>query len=208
MRIYFLFLPMLILLSGCPAKKDPAPEFSISSNMKKCIRFGDGSYWIYKNTESELIDTVKVVFTEYFKIDNHYNIDKDKVYSDLEYYYDYYNVTYESSYFKSEYDGSTGSIVTTYSEFHPLYPVISTIYHDNIKNEFELDSGVLKRELIDELTLNGLTFNNVKKFYSTENQHPKKIKYSFFVPEIGLIKKEFYDGNIWELVDYKIVNYL
>lgn len=196
---------MVLLLSACPAKKDPAPEFAISSKMKKNIQFGKGSYWVYKNTQTQLFDTVRVVYTEYFKIDSHYNIDKDKKYSDLEYYYDYYNVSYESSHFKSEYDGSTGSIVTTYSEFHPLYPIVSTIYHDDIKNELELDSGVLIRELIDELKLNELTFNNVSKFYSTENSHLKKMKYSFFASEVGLIKKEYYDGDIWELVDYKIV---
>ncbi|MBL4715622.1 MAG: hypothetical protein JKX95_03225, partial [Bacteroidia bacterium] len=69
----------------------------------------------------------------------------------------------------------------------------------------ESDDKLIYGSYEDSVIVNGNTFTKTKVFKFTENyiqDYPQKIYYS---SNIGIIKKEMYDGTIWELKKYSVL---
>lgn len=166
--------------------------------------FNVNSYWVYKNTSSNLTDTVKVIeatLSTYYLPKNagqyivYYNINKSS-YSNLE----YYLCNIENSnqnYIKTIEDGFGASMFANY--LYCTAPVDDTLK----KIEF------IKKH--DTLTIGNFQYSNVIEVLTKYNfiENYSTVKY-YWNSNIGIIKKVVYsdtDSSVWILADYRISNY-
>ncbi len=50
----------------------------------------------------------------------------------------------------------------------------------------------------------GKSFNSVKVFNMLEAGFPEAPKKMFFAKNIGIVRKEFWGGQVWNLVNYQV----
>ncbi len=202
MRKLLTILTVSVLFSSCQ-KKDEKPNFThgkINPNLYSYI-FDTGSYWIYKDTITNSIDSTIVT-----------SIIKD-VYlypvtgpgqghpGDEEYFY-ISCLTYPAN--TVSYDVLMLSEIGTTA---PLwYGPIKYISTKNIGSTFQ---NAKIENIIDSLSVEGEMYYNVIKMQSLPNLSSTITNYYYYVDNIGVIKKETLTGTIltgtWNLLRYNTI---
>ena len=187
--------------------------------------FNPGSYWIYKNTKNNELDTWSCVNLYYdsfvlkgtFDYSKHITIDFDRL-----------RTTYYSTYYNWYFNDNTGLFNPDFTPLQTLfYPInrlvygeglIGTFYYPFDKNEVAgTGSSQTKfKELFTTMTLNSQTYLEVAQFetdsddiwYSdtTSNliRYPKTRYY--WAKNVGLVKRENVSENYsWELIEHRII---
>jgi len=186
-------------------KKIIIPLLLISTSIFSQINiFNENSFWVYKNTSSNIKDTVKVIeaslSTYYFPNNGgqyyvYYNINKSSFLN-----FEYYLCNIENSslnYIRSIEDGFGASLIANY--IYCTEPVEDTLK----KVEF------IKKH--DTLTIENIQYSNVIEVLTKYNliENYSDVKY-YWDTNIGIIKKVVYsdtDSSVWILNDYNISNF-
>lgn len=104
---------------------------------------------------------------------------------------------YNSDFQRFTYSSSLGAdIVAYFSRQNPGYKFVLFPSHET---EY--------KQQVATLIVNGITYNNVKIFEalkasSNDQRLPKVI---CFAPKIGIVRKELYNGQVWNLVKHQVV---
>lgn len=231
-----LLIISLLIISSCrdkdPTKpgyqrKPPAPvylKYRLGS-AKEYMWFNPGSYWIYKNTKTNALDTVtcKNLYYDSFVVkgiedySKHITVDFDRLITN--YYSTYNKLSFEDN---TSFFNPNSTPIRDY--FYPINRStnegreISPFYYpfDESRLSGNGFSQTKFKTLIPNLNINSFNFNNVGIFetdfdaiwYPKDSinsiQYPKSKHY--WAQNIGLIKRENISENYsWELIDYNII---
>lgn len=166
--------------------------------------FNVNSYWVYKNTSSNVTDTVKVVDAAlsiyYFpKSDDHYNV--------------YYNINKSSllniEYYFCNLENSNLNYIRTIEDGFGASLIANYVYCTE-----PVDDTLKKIEFIkkhDTLTIGNIQYSNVIEVLTKYNfiENYSTVKY-YWDSNIGILKKVVYsdaDSSVWILNDYSISGY-
>lgn len=200
-QIKILFFPLLtiILLGSCC--KD-AITYMVPERFKQYFYFPAGSYWVYKN-QSEAFDTLTLLSTD-SKMENEPGQSCDK--------YECITIKYKSSMNGLLYVTTqiTFDFFTICENISPkLYFTELTDFGTYTNGEQKAHSCLSEIEwwIEDSVVINNMDYFNVVINKTTSMIPPSIADFpikGYFKENIGLIKRELQNGEIWELVDYKI----
>lgn len=197
-RLTILFASIIILSSCC----QHADRYSVTDDFKQYIYFPEGSYWVYKNQFNNY-DTLTItnIVSKYEK----YNAESCDEFEKI-------TIDYNSS-SKGEitrYTSHTNAFFTLceYNTANSYFNEL-TDFGKNLKNENKVLGCLTAIEWLiqDTVEVNHKYFFNVYVNKTISDIPTTIVDYPFlcyFSKNIGLIKKELQNGEVWELVDYKI----
>lgn len=170
--------------------------------------FNDSSYWIFKDTANDYLDSLFVLrLTEHIaSFPTEINpIAKGKCYKN-------FSIIYRSllglNYTQPMYPhGANKGAPYEEERFTINYEKNSTFMEgfamDGDKYVFH-DDEYGKREMLDSIDINGTVYKNVL-FESNENNiNPHLFLQAYYVRNIGLVRYKLKNNSIWNLVKYKI----
>ncbi len=213
----FVFLPLIILIS-CGK-----PEYvHLSDEFKSFTIFPEGSYWVYEKLNDGFIDTmiVEKVSLEFQSEHAESNV---KVESGSIQYQTRLSGKIVGWIRNSSYSEScnTMSSILIYNSTHDTLNTAGGQFLD-IGNEFFCCCNPGSKSLfdpiheysgiIDSISVSGINYFNVRLFTTIIDdslfiqQNPGLVKKSYFAKNIGLIKWEQFNGNEWEVRDFRINN--
>ena len=82
----------------------------------------------------------------------------------------------------------------------------STNFHSYKNDTIILLKGELIADRIDSLTIGNEVFTKVKKFSKTRHTYNLIPEVTYYAPNVGLIRKELFNGDVWNLKEYFINN--
>lgn len=176
-------------------------KYMIPVNFKKYFYFNTGSWWVYKN-QSGKYDTLKITSSN-SKFKN--MLENDNLYEKI-------TIDYNSTD-----NGEMKASTTFYQDdifFFCFYGIDKSFFSNIATNTavYDSDFGLpacnskIGWQILDSLKIDGdiyydIYIVNTYDAANITNNYPIKC---YFSPNIGLIKKELKNGEVWELVDYKI----
>lgn len=195
---HFILLITLIAAGCC----NHAETYMVPNSFKQYFYFPTGSWWVYKNqfdkydtltvtnVESNIVKMNDESCEEYEKITMHYKSSQSgnhELYTIRMFeYFSFCSYTYSDSY------------------FNELTHFGTDTYNDN--NVFGCSTEI-QWWLKDTVVVIQKIYCNVYVNKTTSNIPSEIIDYPivcYFKENIGLIKRELQNGEIWELIDYKI----
>jgi|GEM_PF-6614802 len=179
--------------------------------------FPVGSWWVYRNKDGEF-DTVTCILKDsiYYKPNDNYGLfpciyyynctfkhtNQEYYPSDYHYIYSRYNnPTYQNGKWLLVAEGGNGYyFLNFFFRYQPK--LMDTVNYYTVSNKVRLT------QITDTNVIN----INGKTFYSTvgisnfhEGDKPDLLYENIWITkEIGIVKISYYNGNYWELIDYKI----
>jgi hypothetical protein len=200
-------LPIVVLLmSGVGCKKKEPRHYTISDELKQWYLYQRGSYWIYWNESTNILDST------YVEIDPAYSTYHSTVSDDVVDTYDHISNKYEGAFVQgfaidpSEVSCHLNFLNNSSAEYAYLTNVIEGSYIDISGDRFEYVKHY------DTLTFNGITFENVR-YTKCSRKYIQKISNSivlhfYCAKNIGLIKFRFeYNGQdtTWSLLRFHVI---
>lgn len=184
-----LLLALIIyLLSGCCTNKK---AYYLPGKVKEYVYFDTGSYWIYQDLNSNR-DTVSVVESNL-----RFGSDGAETCSESE----GLSISYSSSYFGDRKASAFANIISEDNCIAASLPW---------KWSGEMTDLYYKQQSLNEtMVINDTTFTEIivcearDTTYTDADNYP--IRY-FLAKDVGIIRKDYHDGSIFKLIDYKIVN--
>ena len=198
MRTTFFFIFLLSVTTSCCLKKN---KEHVPESFKQYFSFKEGSYWVYKN-QFDAYDTLTVVdfyseikgikgqfcdFCEDIVIE-YLSSDMGTVKLATRYYYDIFIICNDYSF--------------------PYFTEL-TDFAKNYNNENILSCCISDIEwwIEDSLQVNNKYYHNVVANKTTSDisaDIPKYPLICYFKDNIGLVKRELANGEVWELIEYSV----
>ena len=193
---FSLILILFLFTGGCCQH---AETYSVPESFKQYFYFPEGSYWVYKN-QSEAYDTLTLLSTD-SRIENMHSESCDK--------YEKITINYNSSNF------SKINLSTTYISFFMLCELNKNYFteltdfakYTNGEQKAQSCSSDIEWWIEDTIVVNNKNYYDVVVNKTTSFIPPSISDFpikGFYKENIGLIKRELQNGEIWELIDYKI----
>ena len=206
---------VLLLLIQCSKDLSPTADECIdeSGNPYFCVdadfieefgAFGIGSLWVYAERRSGEIDSVSSTY--YSRKISQSNL--DSLY--------YETISFILSSTANDrlfcYLGTLDS--GTKSNFYFTYPISNGLGVAKKNGQYEGSclasvlglSCDVSVEVVGDMEVNGVTFNDVLKVYGGDTVNPNPIDSLYHARGIGIIRKLYRNGDIYELIDYHIVS--
>ena len=203
---------LVVLLNSCEGcKSDYGPYIPMPKEFKSYTVFPKGSYWIYKDSASMLLDSI-----------NEYDADYNKLGGNPNAYYinDVWIFSYKSTHHLNDsLHGFSG--IDDYTKFYVYSENIQTVIYDyplyfdadtlNSKYQYnDYDGGfvdVTYTKLMSSMAIGSNVFTDVKVFEQSKlmphvpNTLTRRI---FIAKNVGIIRRELFNGEVWELEKYFI----
>ena len=201
------FLSLGCMCSTCVSCEPDGPTYYMDQEFKDYIVYPQGSYWVYEEMSSGQIDTVKIYSSE-IKIHNGQTI--------LGFNYEEYLVLMKSSFNNDTISGVGGIDFTdkNFSEYEEGSTNIHKILNRSLlffsKKPVGYELNYTEVDLVDYLeflelyTVFSLEYEDVKVFEHKINYYSEQPKRVYFAKGVGIIKKELFNGEIWQLKKYFI----
>jgi len=200
-QINILFFPLLMIFFLGSCCKD-AETFMVPENFKQYFYFPIGSWWVYKN-QNNAYDTVTISYVES-------KIVKENPEGCIE--YEEITIKYQSSQF-----GTLRITSNRIYDFFTLCEYTSPHYYfteltdfgtyTNGEQKAQSCSSEIEWWIEDTVIINNKNYYDVVVNKTTSFIPPSITDFpikGYFKENIGLVKRELQNGEIWELVDYKI----
>ena len=182
--------------------------YTFSQEFKDYTLFKANSWWVYRLEGGSTTDSVYVFQSDVgVATPNH-----------LSYNYESYVIQSRSVFLGENIiqSGVAGTPDVYDSDFQRLTystslgaDIVSYFSNKNTGYKFLLfpSHETLYKESLATITINTVTYNNVKVFEaikasSTDQRLPKLV---YFAPNIGIVKKELYNGQVWNLVKHQVI---
>ncbi|MGB1242259.1 MAG: hypothetical protein ACPG49_07045 [Chitinophagales bacterium] len=207
MNDLLIFILILLSIASCTEKKDTA---YVPEEFKIYTVFNEGTWWIYEEVLSGEKDS-SFVFSSKTRILNHRSLSykqemieqqtvrkKDTI----------YQLTYPSDKLIE------GLYLYTYKEENRRnfsFPMTLLPYPiDSIGQQVPFQGGAVITAIEEKIIIQNQTYLNTisvsfDRAVAENGNPPWKIRSCTFAQNIGMIRIQYYDGTIWELVDYKII---
>jgi len=201
-KLTLLVLCLLGCFTGCKKENNSSSEtININENYKGFM-FKDDSYWVYKETTTNDLDSLSIVKTEHS-----YYWNPPPIHNSPGTRREYYKMTVESKSQNYEYNDVIDSYGLRRNPESQWYICGVVYYSLQTLNNFEW---------LDSLTVNGIVFYDVIKCKVIAGNYAQGCSNSGFiyntdlytVPNYGIIKKVVYEpqSNItWDLIRWNII---
>ena len=192
--------------SSCERPGDEMKETAyLSDSLKAYCDFQVGSYWIYQDSVSKKLDSVYVYMRN---TDIRYSRYLDKDVESIISFYKYGSDTVIKKLiydFGNDYYFTVRDVKVDYNYDFPVFVVEKSPIFDNDINT------ALTKTYHSNLRIGNKLYKNVVKFNYMDNSSNSEIDDSYhrfracyFVKGIGMVKQEYRDGRIFELVRYQV----
>ena len=208
-----------VLFGNCKCKKDPDPTPSQPAvplqDLKAYSYFKTGTYWIYKDSATGVEDSVYVYAdTSYSYYQNNgiqatgnymYYVFKAHSYYDS---YNYYYQISEGNYSISTLENGVERIRTKSGDYVGETYLMSNRFIEGDHIGLYTGTGTTYfKSKYSNLVIESQNYNNVVKFYDSQNASEYESPTNFYIAKnIGIVKKEILDTvRTWALVRYQIL---
>lgn len=191
----------------------------LSEEFKSYVIFPEGTYWVYEEIKSGFIDTLNIEevsisfgsghsesHTQYESGVIEYNTSRSGLIHG-------YISPKASIYGCSSYhDLLTANKNEDFVEIDSVYMGLNLCFFCCCDTGIVMSIGTKYLGMIDTMIINSLVFEKVMNFSNVSYdsleifQHPNRARKSYYAKNIGLIKWEQFNGNVWEIRDYMINN--
>jgi len=214
-----LFISLLCFaFCSCRKKKEEIKNYNyqLPSTIESYTYFKAGTYWIYQDSATSIMDSVYVTSAnkgvKVIKFEDNLGYQGSFGWFSCWMYSSHDNYQYEHwvdqtweiygspttcnrSKYSTQFSGPNGGNSILYANLalgSNLYSNSSTVTYKAFYNSYILQSD---------------TFNNVKKWYNSQNFTEDRNRTNFYIANnIGIIRKELLDSNkVWNLLRYKII---
>ena len=193
----FILLSITVLFTACPSSDESGKiTHYFNEEIKTYVFMPVGSWWVYEDSTTNELDTVTIIFSEI-------KISDDEIDD-----YEYIDITYRSSYYNGDIWGGGNAIENSYMDtylYHGYLYATNCFFSDSIDSILLLKGELVARHL-DSLKIGDKIFTNVKKFTKTKHTYNLIPKVTYYAPHVGLIRKELFNGDVWNLKTYNINN--
>ncbi|MCX6305488.1 MAG: hypothetical protein NT040_11020 [Bacteroidetes bacterium] len=198
----FISVQLLLLLSvfiGC-SKKSGYNEY-IPEQLKQYSVFQEGSYWVYKNESTGMIDSSYLLKPPVYLYNDPVNDPPQNRYETCDIYFGgtflLHSTTSTSDYLMS-FKNASGS-VCLYNNFQPGYTLDNDYYH-----------SFMNLNYFDSLIINNKTFYHVMNTqYKSWNHQGDTTTYTYYLAKsIGLIKftlDKNHQDTSWSILRYHVI---
>lgn len=204
----FVLIIIVFLTIGCKKKKD-IPTYYITQDFRDYAVFPVGSYWVYEDSLSNIIDTIKLTSST-----TNFNTFEINSEGDVGFYYEEYKAIYYSTYFNTNYTYK-GMIFerNTFDFFYYFFynpRIIYFISDIEIGTGYDAGAGVYIYECkLDSANILGNAYLNVKVFKNKYPQQGVIHSKTYNSKNIGRVRIEIIDtllgyNYIWNLKNYYI----
>jgi len=191
-----LVLCFLLLVLGCKCKDEEVPTLYLSQESKDYCLYQPGSWWVYQSEQSLAYDTLKIT-----GIRNEIIFSKNS------------NLNTESNTLTIEQKKLLPEALNKL-ERGPVESYYGLILNGGVGIDLYFDRPSYRNDSISVLTtvafmkyfdsiqFNSTYYYSVKEFVSTRFREYKNI---YWAKHIGIIKLEKPDGEIWNLINYSVI---
>jgi hypothetical protein len=200
-KLPFIFVLLSLIFTNC-SKKETPEHYVISADFKKWVDFNDGSYWVFINENSGLIDSCYIIHKEDFT---------DTYYQDAGYVYDVINIIlsrgtfFNGIYIRAEANFNWAGIGLTKG-------VGDYGLRNDIKKSQKIVVGKGTYEVVDVLDsmqINNYYFRNVIHTRSANPWTVDSIIHEYFFSKgIGMIRLRqtlMNTDSTWNLLRWKVI---
>jgi hypothetical protein len=202
-----LVLVFVVTISGCcfDCRNDNGPTYLMDQDFKDFVLFPSGSYWVYTNNAGSM-DSLYLYFQET-------RIDKShKIYP---FNHEGFTQNLSSSFYKDTLFGGGGAmknydtILFTYNERYISNSSVTGLQFYNKKKpgsvlDYAEDSKVKYIGVLSGYYVNGVQYSDVKVFENFIAADVNLSRKIYYVKGIGVIRKELFNGQEWDLKRYHI----
>ncbi len=190
-------------VSSCNSKN--LPDYYMNDNFRSYVDFPKGSYWIYEETLTGGKSDSMYLY------EREYSTDRSGKYVD--YHYDWINLKFFRSYYRDTLKGTSKLDVFIkkgyyYAENPSIYSDVNVQYFTEIGGiNFSYDypgSKILYKDSLESYKVIGVDYKQVKVFENLIKRYEKQPKIIYYAKNVGVIKKELFNGEVWELKKYFI----
>jgi len=189
--------------ADCSHKK---PDCYISDEFKSYVIFGKDSFWVYQNNLG-VLDTVEVVEVRrtitggvgspFSNLEEFIIKCKSTLHGDIDYFAPCASAEIIGF-------GNCDDNPTLLQVYNQDYNIILDLFYCCCDPNPTSNTST-KYLGIDSTIVNGVVYNNLMKF-KYDSLYPGSSKIHYYKQNTGLVKYERYNGETWELIDYKIEN--
>ena len=196
---------VLVVLISC--EKDPPPEktsYFMDEEFLDHTIFKPGSWWVYEKDTMTPTDSVYVIKSEVTNM-SHDSVDYNWQRSVMEFKSSLNNDTITSLgdlveesftyYSKQKRSGNPSSEVLDFFSLKPVGYILDL-------------SGSLKMkyDTVRDVLVDSLPYTNVKIFQNLVTpSNPKLPRELWYAKNVGLVRKELFNGEVWNLTKYNVV---
>jgi hypothetical protein len=201
--LFIVLIGIVPVLSNC-SFFEPKPHHAIGQEIKDYCVFKDGTRWIYQEEKSGELDTMTAFESVYIKED----------WDNKGFTFDSYYFNLRSSLFKNDVKDFYRISVTLQltanlekfwcrvedtSFYRPIEYFEANNTGENLQNAVKFFS------FHDSLAIEGKQYYQVKVFEHLTNAGPKNSRKIYWSKHIGRIRYEFFNGEIWNLIEHKVI---
>ena len=204
MKIYRLIFSALIaflIIEACGKKDKEHPTYYLGQRYKDYAVYKVGSYWIYEDSASKVIDSI-YLYKQEISINDGGGIvpfNSEGIYENR--YSSLYNDTLLCN----------GGIVSDRSGAIYRVARLNDYFNSNI-DYFEgligqLAPGTFYSYYIDKkdsIVFNNQKFFDVDIFENTQQEYSYQPRRTYYAKHVGLVRKELFNGEVWNLIRYQV----
>lgn len=179
--------------------KKHTTTYSFSQEFNDYVVFNTGSYWIYEDSASKMIDSI-YLFDRIISYSDGRPGSNEKTESLNEWKHSsltqntllfkgYLQMLKEDGIYAEIIAGNSNSDINYFDGNIGSYPVFSTV--------------TIYAEKKDSISFQE-TFRHVKVFLNLQQMYPNHAKRVYYAKNIGLVRKELFNGQVWNLVRYHV----
>ena len=196
---------VLIILSAlcfsvtCAKKEKEYPTYYLGQEYKDYVVYKTGSYWIYEDSASKIIDSVclykqNIIINEGNQKVN-YNSEglTENKYSSL------YDTLIFGGGIPTEGKGPVYNEIRLNDFIH-----INTNYFDGKIGEYASNNISSIYDSQKDSILYKIKFLDVKVFKNIQQQFSYQPQKTYYARHVGLVRKELFNGQVWNLIRYKV----
>lgn len=202
--LFVVFAPFF----GCVNKPGPVPFYPVPPEVEPYFLFRKGSYWIYEEINSFKIDSVYLYQSQIIRQEG----ERDFGYDFELYLAGFYRSNSGDSVRGYGHPSFDDEEVWMYEEdyFSTASPgsAITFLYRLDVGQRQRLggDFTVSYASYSDSTVVNGQKYFKVMEFRHAATISPNHTERIYYAKNVGVIKRELFNGEVWELKEYFINN--
>jgi hypothetical protein len=204
-RLFIFSLFFILLFNSCKDKEQYV--YYISQETKDYCVFQTGTWWEYENINTHEIDTYFITqATNNIKPTRENNISQQEISMRYK-----RTLTYNNEFLINIDVGpwNKDDLLILVGETYLYQPQLIAMQYFEMRDSLFIDSDdsvkYLKYFTSFQSNLTNISYHNVKVFDRTTNINSLFAQKTYWSKNIGVIRREMFDGSIWELKSYNII---
>lgn len=191
-----IILSALCLFVTCVKKEKEYPTYYLGQEYRDYVVYKVGSYWIYEDSASKIIDSVYLFKQDIIMNDGNRKVNYNSEGLSENKYSSLYDTLIFGGGIPTERKGPVYNEIRLNDFIH-----INTNYFDGKIGEYNISTFYdSKRDSIIYIN----KFYNVKVFENKQQEYSYQPYKTYYAKHVGLVRKELFNGQVWNLIRYKV----